>query len=132
MKNAVNEIEKGTAIVMPQTPSLDLKSLKEDRLITLRTLHRQRQEMKETIKPIENSESSDNKNITQTSQQPLRGELVETSGVVQSVSMNIVDDSIEHLHGLMKGKVSNVQEACLCANQITKLIRLKFDIVKHK
>lgn len=63
--------------------------------------------------------------------------------IVSSVSMNLLDDSAQHLHGLMRGLFANipgadvraydpdrVNSACNCAKQIYSIMRLKLDCIK--
>lgn len=60
------------------------------------------------------------------------------------ISMDLIDDSMTHLHGLMKGIAteakdaekrrldpSMVNAACNCAKNIYGLMRLKFDVLKE-
>lgn len=61
----------------------------------------------------------------------------------ESKLANLIDDSVLHLHGLMKGLHANqpadvksyeparIQSACACASEIHKLLRLKFDVLKQ-
>lgn len=66
-----------------------------------------------------------------------------TSSAEPLISMHLIDDSVTHLHGLMKGIASEAREAekrrldpamvnaaCNCAKNIYGLMRLKFDVVK--
>lgn len=70
-------------------------------------------------------------------------ELVENYNLVGSESMKLIDDSATHIFSSMKAITANqpdasvrmlepdrVQSICMCADQITKLIRLKLDIKK--
>lgn len=53
--------------------------------------------------------------------------LLATFDLVGSESMRLIDESATHLHERMKN-AETVIEACLCANQIAKLLRLKLDV----
>lgn len=53
--------------------------------------------------------------------------LLESFDLVGSESVKLIDESAQHLFAQMKGAKSIV-EACMCAEQIQKLIRLKLDI----
>jgi hypothetical protein len=64
---------------------------------------------------------------------------VENSDLVKSASMNLIDDTAEHLFDLMVSLEKdsnvhalheNVKVACHCADQIHKLLRLKLDVIK--
>lgn len=62
----------------------------------------------------------------------------------KSTLMSSIDDSGQHLIGLMKGLFANqppsdvrsydpdrVRAACACADQVHKLMRLKYDVIKN-
>lgn len=77
-------------------------------------------------------------------QKPVKSiERLNNSDLVRSTSMNLIDDSAEHLLALMKGLHANqpaseikaydpdrVRAACQCADQIHKMMRLKFDVLR--
>lgn len=67
----------------------------------------------------------------------------ESTELVKSPSMSLLDDSANHLYALMKGLHANAPEpetraydpdrvraACLCASEIHKLMRLKLDAIR--
>lgn len=68
-----------------------------------------------------------------------------SSDEVNSRSMNLIDDSVRHLHGLLKsvavpqgGEGMNVRldpqkinAACNCAKNIHNLLRLQLDVMKE-
>lgn len=68
-----------------------------------------------------------------------------TSNMVESASVNLIDESAKHLHSLMKGLFANqpepeiraydperVKAACMCADNIYKLGKLKNETLKVK
>jgi hypothetical protein len=59
------------------------------------------------------------------------------SDLVTSPSMNLIDDSARHLFETMltigkkdKPDSADIKSVCLCAEQIHKLLRLKYDVLR--
>lgn len=61
---------------------------------------------------------------------------LQPSGLVESDSMSLIDDSALQLYALMKDASPDnpyeVGAACKCAQQIYNLMKLKFDVLKFK
>ena len=57
-------------------------------------------------------------------------ETSQSAVLVKSPSMNLLDDTAQHLHDLMKLPDTSVSEACNCAKQLYLIMRLKLDAIK--
>lgn len=93
----------------------------------------------EGITPIIESElvSANNSQMLALSQPTNLERSPKLSSLVKSPSMNLIDDSAKHLFETMLdiGKNGNptaaeINAVCRCADQIHRLLRLKFDVLR--
>lgn len=123
---------------------LEIKRLKDERLITLRTAHRKLQERKNSMNVTKNDDLPSVKNGVETIQssserpsalgtvdnpQSLSDGLVVHSDIIGWESMRLIDSSVTHLHGRLR-ETTSTMEAAMCADQMVKLLRLKLDVRK--
>lgn len=121
------ESEKGKSTM--QTLRSEQERLKEERLQILRTSLHARKEREERMREIEKENSANVPSTIPENRTPSSIVPAVIYGMVGSDSMSLIDESAKHLHERMKS-TKNVLEACVCAEQIGKLIRLKLDIKK--
>lgn len=99
----------------------------------------------ETGTPETETDTAETSEIDETDETQLEASslLSEALSEASSISLDLIDDSTTHLHGLMKSIGADTKDpqktqrtpemvnaACNCAKQIHSLLRLKFDVMK--
>lgn len=134
-------VREGSTRVMTD---LEIKRLKDERLITLRTAHRKLQERKNNMNETKSEDLQSEKNGVLSIQsdnsrpsaigtvdnpQSSSDGLVVHSDIIGWESMRLIDSSVTHLHDKMRVSKTPV-EAAICVDQMVKMLRLKLDVRK--
>lgn len=146
----------GEKLIAYETSESDHKKEQEKNSTTTQTLNEaERQPVKNSAENITEMFTPQDDVTEKKSLEVIRHapsvELPVTSEMAASESMNLIDDSVKHLHGLMKSVGSHLKErantldsrnafvdpalvnsACNCAKQIAQLLKVKLEMKKFK